>query len=146
MLKRYFVPNLIGVDKRQRYFITLISLLILIVGSQNISAQQQIALDAYAILERSCFNCHGPTGSFRDALLIEHSDTHRRQKLLYPGNPDTSELYNRLITTDVSPNGCRTICPLYPLKQLTRFGTGYWPGRPDWTATTYNRWRLHLSG
>ena len=56
MFKRYFVPNLIGTCKQQ-HFIKLICLLILIVSSQTVSAQQQIAQDAYAIFEQSCFIC-----------------------------------------------------------------------------------------
>ena len=72
MYNRYFAPNMIGTFKQQSS-ITLICVLILIVGYQNVTAQQQIALDAHAILEQRCFVCHGPTGSFRDALLIEHN-------------------------------------------------------------------------
>ena len=50
MFKRHLVPSLIG-GYKQQYCITLIGLLIFIVGSQTVSAQQQIALDTYAILE-----------------------------------------------------------------------------------------------
>ena len=72
MFKRHLVPNLIGICKQQ-HLIPLIGLLMFILGYQSVFAQQQIALDTYAILEQSCFNCHGPTGSFKDALLIEHN-------------------------------------------------------------------------
>ena len=43
MFKRYFILNLIGICKHQ-HRIALIVLWIFTVGSQNISAQQQIAL------------------------------------------------------------------------------------------------------
>ena len=46
MFNRYFAPN-------KHHLITLISLLMFIIGSQNGSAQQRIALDTYAILVRA---------------------------------------------------------------------------------------------
>ena len=59
--------------RNQPHLIALICLLIFIVGSQTVSAQQQTALDAFAIFERTCFGCHGPAGSFKETLLIEHN-------------------------------------------------------------------------
>ena len=60
MFKRYLVPNLIGICKQQYHLIALISLLIFIVSSENVRSQQQIAQDAHAIFQQSCFICHGP--------------------------------------------------------------------------------------
>ena len=45
MFKRYFIFPLIDTQ----HFVALIGLLTLIVGSQNVSAQSQLAQDAYAI-------------------------------------------------------------------------------------------------
>ena len=60
----------------KRHSITaLICLLTLIVGFQNVSAQSQLAQDAYAIFEGSCLICHGPDGAYRETLLMEHSHT-----------------------------------------------------------------------
>ena len=53
MFKHYLVAC------KQHHLITLIGLLILIICSQNISAQQQIAQDAHAIFQQSCLICHG---------------------------------------------------------------------------------------
>ena len=50
MYKRHFMFHLIGV----RHCITLIALLTLIIGTQHVSAQSQLAQDAYAIFEASC--------------------------------------------------------------------------------------------
>ena len=72
MFKRHLVPNLIG-DYEQQCCITLIGLLILIIGSQTVSAQQQIALDTYAIFQQSCLICHGPDGAYKETLLMEHN-------------------------------------------------------------------------
>ena len=68
MYKRHFISKLIGT----RHYIVLIGLLTLIVGSQNVSAQSQLAQDTYAIFEGSCLICHGPDGSYRETLLMEH--------------------------------------------------------------------------
>ena len=126
MFKRYLVPC------EQYYFIALISLSILIVCSQNVSAQQQIALDTYAILEQSCFNCHGPTGSFKDALLIEHNTLIQNETVI-PGNPDTSELYDRLITTDAAKRMPLNQPPL-PAQAIDTVRNWIVAGAPDWAA------------
>ena len=101
MFKRHFVPNLIGICKQQQYFITFIGLLIFILGSQNVSAQQQIAQDTYAIFQQSCLICHGPDGAYKETLLIEHNALIQNGTVVQ-GNPDASELYNRLLTTDIA--------------------------------------------
>ena len=101
-------------------------------GSQNVYPQQQIALDTYAILEQSCFNCHGPTGSFKDALLIEHN-TLIQNGTVVPGNPDTSELYDRLITTDAAkrmPLGQPQLSPQF----IDTIRNWILAGAPDWEA------------
>ena len=70
MSKRHFVAALIGIQ----HCILLFGLLTLIVGSpQNVSAQSQLAQDAYAIFEGSCLICHGPDGAYRETLLMEHT-------------------------------------------------------------------------
>ena len=45
-------------------------------------------------LNRAAFICHGPTGSFKETLLIEHNALIQKGTVV-PGNPDASELYNR---------------------------------------------------
>ena len=101
IFKRHFISYLIGDYKQQQHLISSICLLMFIVGYQNVSAQQQIAQDTYAIFEQSCFICHGPTGSFKETLLIEH-DALIDNGIVVPGNPDASELYNRLLTADTA--------------------------------------------
>ena len=100
MFKRNLVPYLIRACKQQ-HLIKLIVLLMFIVGSQNVHSQQQIAQDAYAIFEQSCFICHGPAGSFKESLLIDHN-TLIQNGTVIPGNPNASELYNRLVATDTT--------------------------------------------
>ena len=133
MFKRYFVPNLIGICKQQ-YRITLIGLLMFIMVSQNVYPQQQIAQDAYAIFEQSCFNCHGPEGSFKESLLIDHNALIAKGTVV-PGNPDASELYNRLLTTDTAKR-MPLQQPQLPAQSIDTIRNWILAGAPDWAATS----------
>ena len=135
MFKRYFILNLIGVYKQQDC-ITLIGLLIFIVGSQTVSAQQQIALDTYAIFQQSCLICHGPDGAYKESLLMEHNALIEKGSVV-PGNPDASELYKRLVTTETAkrmPLGQ----PQLSTQAIDTIRNWILAGAPDWavTATT----------
>ena len=130
MFKRYFMLNLIGICKQHR--IALICLLIFIVGPQTVSAQQQIALDAYAILEHSCFNCHGPDGAYRETLLIDHNTLITANGPVVPGNPEASRLYKRLLGEggQLMPQGG----PPLPDLQIETVKNWILAGAPDWAA------------
>ena len=128
MFKRYLVAC------KQHHLITLIGLLMFIIGSQDISAQQQIAQDTYAIFEQSCFICHGPDGSYRESLLIEHSALIQNGTVV-PGNPNTSELYNRLVTTDTAKRMPLQQPPL-SAQAINTIRNWILAGAPDWAATS----------
>ena len=128
MFKRYLVAC------KQHHLITLIGLLMFIIGSQDISAQQQIAQDAYAIFEQSCFICHGPDGSYRESLLIEHSALIQNGTVV-PGNPNTSELYNRLVTTDEAKR-MPLNQPQLSTQAIDTIRDWILAGAPDWAATS----------
>ena len=133
MFKRNLVPYLIRACKQQ-HLIKLIVLLMFIVGSQNVSAQQQIAQDAYAIFQQSCFICHGPDGAYKETLLIEHNALIEKGTVV-PGNPDASELYNRLLTTDTAtrmPLGQ----PQLSTQAIDTIRNWILAGAPDWAATS----------
>ena len=132
MFKRYLVPNLIGACK-QHHLITFIGLLMCIMGSQNVHPQQQIALDTYAILQQSCLICHGPDGAYRETLLIEHNALIEKGTVV-PGNPDVSELYNRLVTTDATKRMPQQQPPL-SAQAINTIRNWILAGAPDWTAT-----------
>ena len=132
MLKRPLFPNLIEICRCQQHLITLIGLLMFIMGSQNLSAQQQIAQDAYALLEKHCNICHGPDGAYRETLLIEHNALIQNGAVL-PGDPDASELYERLITTDTvkrMPLGQ----PQLSTQAIDTIRNWILAGAPDWAA------------
>ena len=125
MFKRYLVAC-----KQPR--IALICLLILIVSSQTVYPQQQIAQDAYAIFQQSCLICHGPDGAYKETLLIEHNALIEEGSVV-PGNPDASELYNRLLTTDIAkrmPLGQ----PQLPPQSIATIRNWILAGAPDWAA------------
>ncbi len=127
MFKRYLVAC-----KQQQYRIALIGLLILIVCSQNISAQQQIAQDAHAIFEQSCLICHGPDGAYKETLLIEHNALIQNGTVVQ-GNPAASELYNRLLITDAAkrmPLGQ----PQLSAQAIDTIRNWILAGAPDWAA------------
>ena len=133
MSKRHLDPNLIGICK-QHQPIPLICLLIFIVVSQNVSAQQQIAQDTYAIFEQSCLICHGPDGAYRETLLIEHNALITENGSVVPGNPETSRLYKRLLGEGgpLMPLGG----PPLPDPQIETVKNWILAGAPDWAAPT----------
>ena len=124
MFKRYLVAC------KQRP-IALICLLILIVSSQNVYTQQGVAQDAYAIFQQSCLICHGPDGAYKETLLMEHNTLIEKGSIV-PGNPDASELYNRLITTDAAkrmPLGSQL-----SIQAIDTIRNWILAGAPDWAA------------
>ena len=137
MFVRHFISCLVGIRKQRQYLITFIGLLMFIVGSQNVYPQQQIAQDAYAIFEQSCFICHGPTGSFKETLLIDHNALIEKGTVV-PGNPNASELYNRLLTTDEAKRMPLQQPPL-SAQAIDTIRNWILAGSPDWaTAATTN--------
>ena len=129
MYKHHFSFASIGA----RHSVVFVALLILIIGSQNLSAQQQIAQDAYAIFQGSCLICHGPDGAFRETLLMEHTALIDGGTVV-PGDPDASELYKRLLgPTD---NGARMPLGQDPLPPQAIETIRNWilAGAPDWTT------------
>ncbi len=78
--------------------ILMLIALFLVTGSQIVSAQYQLAQDAYATFERSCLGCHGSGGPAAAILLIEdHSALTAENGAVVPGDPDASRLYKRLL-------------------------------------------------
>ncbi len=112
----------------------LIRLAILAVGISSVHAQDDIAQQAYAIFQQNCFNCHGPSGQFRDALLIEHSAL-IDSKVVVPRNPEQSEFYKRLIQDAAEkprmPLGQPALSP-GALQTVRRWIA---EGAPDWNVT-----------
>ncbi len=79
------------------YIIT--SCLLILISIGIVDAQQNLAQQAYAIMEQSCLICHGENGSYTEALIIEHRALIDDGKVV-PGDPEGSIFYQRLIETD----------------------------------------------
>ncbi len=119
----------------KRHFIfALICLLSLTAGSQNLSAQSQLAQDTYAIFEANCLNCHGPDGAFRETLLMEHSELIDGGTVV-PANPDASELYKRLLGP--TENGAQMPfgLPQLPPQSIDTIRRWILADAPEWTTT-----------
>ena len=119
---------------QQQYCIIFIGLLIFIIEFQTVHAQQQIAQDAYAIFEQSCLICHGPDGSYRETLLIEHNTLITENGPVVPGNPESSRLYKRLLGEggQLMPLGG----PPLPDSQIETVKNWILAGAPDWAVTS----------
>ncbi len=75
------------------------SCLLILISIGIVDAQQNLAQEAYAIMEQSCLICHGESGSYTEALIIEHTALIDDGKVI-PGDPEGSIFYQRLIETD----------------------------------------------
>ena len=118
----------------KRHSITaLICLLTLIVGFQNVSAQSQLAQDAYAIFEGSCLICHGPDGAYRETLLMEHTALIKGGTVV-PGNPDASELYKRLLGNTERGAQMPFNQPQLPAQSIDTIRRWILTGAPDWAT------------
>ena len=89
----------------------------------------------YAIFEQSCLHlprsCMVP---YKETLLIEHNALIQNGTVV-PGNPDASELYNRLLTTDAAkrmPLGQ----PQLSTQAIDTIRNWILAGAPDWATTS----------
>ena len=136
MLKRHSISSPVRAQNR----VAFICLLTFIVGSQHVSAQSQLAQDAYAIFEGSCLICHGPDGAYRETLLMEHSELIDGGTVV-PGNPNASELYKRLLGPTESGAQMPFGQPPLPPQSIDTIRRWIVAGAPDWATipTTNSR-------
>ena len=136
MLKRHSISSPVRAQNR----VAFICLLTFIVGSQHVSAQSQIAQDAYAIFEGSCLICHGADGAYRETLLMEH-DALIGGGTVVPGNPNASELYKRLLGPTESGAQMPFGQPPLPPQSIEAIRRWIVAGAPDWATipTTNSR-------
>ena len=94
-------------------------------------AQENLAQEAYAIFQQNCLSCHGASGAFKEALLIDRTalvDTN----VVIPGDPENSEFYKRLLGP--TENGPQMPLNLPPLSPEAIETIAHWItiGAPDW--------------
>ena len=113
--------------------LTINLILMFIVVSEDAYAQQQIAIDTYGIFQQSCLICHGPDGAYKESLLMEHNALIEKGSVV-PGNPDASELYKRLITTETAKRMPLAQPQLSP-QAINTIRNWIAAGAPDWAQT-----------
>ena len=136
MYKHHFISALTRVQR----LVVLVGLLTFLLGSQHVSAQSQLAQDAYAIFEGSCLICHGADGAYRETLLMEH-DALIGGGTVVPGNPNASELYKRLLGPTESGAQMPFGQPPLPPQSIEAIRRWIVAGAPDWATipTTNSR-------
>ena len=114
----------------QKIFIACICTLMLLLGYQNVAAQGNLAQQAYAIFQQNCLNCHGEHGAFTEEIIIDHTALIETGTVV-PGKPIESELYRRLLDTNLAkrmPLGQ----PKLPPAAILTIGNWIQAGAPDW--------------
>ena len=116
----------------KNYAITF-CLMILLLNYQIAHAQQNLAQEAYTVFEQHCLDCHGEFGSYADVLTIKHKNL-IENKVVIPRQPDTSELYLRLLGD--TNNGSQMPLGQEPLDVEAIDTIRRWieAGAPDWDA------------
>ena len=119
--------------KKWKNLIKIGFLLIFILGYQSVEAQQNLAQQASAIFEQSCLNCHGEHGAYTEELIIEHTALIETGAVV-SGDPDGSELYQRLIEDRAER---RMPLGQPPLSDAAIRTIRQWilAGAPDWADT-----------
>ena len=116
--------------RTHKYF-TLMLLISVLLGSSVAEAQQNVAQDAYLILEQRCLTCHGPNGPFTEDLIIESAAQLVASGAVVRGVPIQSELYTRLLHADEAkrmPLGQ----PRLPAAEIQKIGAWIQAGAPSW--------------
>ena len=81
--------------KTDRYIFFVI-LTFIVLGFGTAQAQENLAQEAYTILQKNCALCHGEHGSFTEDLVLEYTSLIEDGTII-PGDPNGSEFYRRLI-------------------------------------------------
>ena len=117
--------------KNWKIFTVFVCLLMFVLSYQGVDAQENLAQQVSAIFQQNCLNCHGPSGSFKEALLLDRTALIDTQVVI-PGNPEDSEFYKRLLgPTEKGPQMPLNLPPLSPeaIETIARWITA---GAPDW--------------
>ncbi len=114
-----------------KYF-SLITLMSIGLGFSRVSAQQNLAKEVRAIFEQSCLSCHGPSGAFKNDLLIESAEDLITSGAVVQGKPDASKLYTRLL--EVDPTKRMPLGGRLPFPQIQKIEQWIQAGAPGWES------------
>ena len=116
--------------KHIKYF-TLVFLTFIALGVLPTDAQQNVAQDAYLILEQKCLSCHGPNGPFTEELIIESAAQLVESGAVVPRAPIQSELFRRLLDGDDAKRMPLGQPPL-SAAAIQKIGAWIQAGAPSW--------------
>ena len=112
-------------------YLPIVILIYLGLAFATADAQENLAQEVSAIFQQSCFNCHGPSGSFKEALLIDRTALIDTQVVI-PGDHENSEFYRRLLgPTENGPQMPHNLPPLSP-EAIETIARWIAEGAPDW--------------
>ena len=77
-------------------YIFFVILTLVVLGFGTARAQENLAQEAYTILQKNCALCHGEHGSFTEDLVLEYTSLIEDGTII-PGDPNGSEFYRRLL-------------------------------------------------
>lgn len=119
-------------------FLVLAAVIVGVVNAED-SAQQ-----AYIVLEKNCFQCHGDLGDFKGLLFIEEYNSLIQSGSVVPNQPDKSELYKRLLGptengAQMPPNGPPFNLPPLTDEAIEIIRVWIENGAPDWNVVDSDR-------
>ena len=118
--------------KIHKYF-SFIFLTFIVLGSHPVSAQQNVAQQAYAIFQQRCLGCHGEHGPFKESLIIDVAAGLIQSGAVVPGAPIVSELYTRLLEEDTAKR-MPLNQPKLSAEAILTIGNWILAGAPSWDA------------
>lgn len=109
----------------------LIILTFILLGFGTAAAQQELAQEAYVILQKHCLGCHGEHGTFTEDLVIQSAAGLVASGAVVRGNPKGSAFYQRLIETAPERRMPLGQAPLAPalIETIRQWIAA---GAPDW--------------
>ena len=113
-----------------KYILSII-LTFTLLGFGTAHAQEDLAQEAYVILQKHCLGCHGEHGTFREALMIQSAEGLVATGAIVPEEPNGSGFYRRLIETAPERRMPLGQPPLAPelIETIRRWIAA---GAPDW--------------
>ena len=112
-------------------YIFLVILTFVMLGFGAARAQDNLAQEAYTIIQSNCSVCHGEHGHFSEDLSIEWTSLIATRTVI-PGNPNASEFYKRLIEDTPERPRMPSGRPALSLEALGTIRRWIEVGAPNW--------------
>ena len=112
-------------------YMSLVILTFVILGFGTAQAQNNLAQEAYTIIQSNCSVCHGEHGHFSEDLSIEWTSLIATRTVI-PGNPNASEFYKRLIEDTPEKPRMPSGRPALSVEALATIRRWIEVGAPNW--------------